>query len=263
MDSEDYLKLALEISNKNNLTPYIKMLTHYWSMNSPTPGHGFLHAIQAAVEAYTYGEDNNYPNPEYLFVGGLFHDVYRPAEGKHGEEDQTLGADVVQELFISHNIEPHLTELIVKAIKSHDGWRNEDNPPLFDLYISLGDKAAHTTLLTDSYVWICNRNRILENRSLVYTNHLQTLTSFYKYQLRAWEIINKFNYVKGIERAINRYLFIVKRTIQKYEEDPKGVDFNNHVEREKNKTKELEARYLDAFNIDIKTANSILKLYNL
>lgn len=216
-----------------------------------------------ATEAYRFGVDNNHDHPQYLFLGGLFHDVYRPAEGKHGDEDQTPGAKVVKKLFEENDLDHNAKNLIIGAIESHDDWRGQDNPPIFDLLLSLGDKAVHDSFLTDSYVWINNRKRELENKEPVYSNHLQTLTSFYKYQLRAWEILTKYKNIKGIERPINRYLDIVEHTIQMYREDPDGINFNKYVEMQKNMTKNLEIKYLSAFKIGEEVTDKILKLYDL
>lgn len=263
MNDTKYLETALEIAEHHKLSKFIDVLIEYWGENPPIPGHGFVHVIQVAVESYAFGEENNYEKPEYLFLGGLFHDIYRPAEGKHGEEDQTPGADVVKELFQKNNLDKAAMKLIVGVIKTHDNWRGTDNPPVFDLYLSLGDKASHTQYLVDSYVWINNRKRFLMKKEPVYSNHLQTLTQWYRYQPRAWEIFTKYNHVKGVEKSIQKYLDIVKSTIQRYEEDPEGLNFNNYIEDQKNKTKKLEIKYLTAFKIDNQNAGNILKLYDL
>lgn len=263
MNDEKLLKKALKIVKSYRLSQYIDVLTKYWSENPPIPGHGFLHVIQVRVESYIFGKDNNYPKPEYLFLGGLFHDIYRPAEGKHGEEDQTPGADIVEELFRENNLDKKAMELIIGAIKTHDSWRGIDKPPLFDLYLSLGDKASHTTDLVDSYVWINNRKRQIKKKEPVYSNHFQTLSQWYKYQPRAWEIFTKYKYVKGIEKCIQKYIDIVKSTISRYEKDPEGVNFDRLLEARKNETKKLEIMYLKAFKVDSIWTDRILKLYDI
>jgi hypothetical protein len=260
---QNRLARAAKIVEKFNLQKYVNVLVNYWSQNPPTAGHGFAHAVGVGVEAYQFGIDNRYEHPEYLFLGGLFHDIYRPAEGQHGEEDQTPGAEVVAKLFDENGLDSTAKDLIVGAIKSHDSWRREDNPPKFDLYLSLGDKSMMNTLLADSYVWINNRKRELENRESVYSNHIETLTSFYKYQIRAWEILMKYKDVIGIERPRNAYINTVKMTIEKYEEDPQAKDFNGWIFQQKSKMEKLENEFLQKFGVSKKIVGKVLALYNI
>lgn len=202
-------KKSLDIISRYRLEDYINVLLDYWESNPPIPGHGFWHILEVAINSYELGILNNYKNPDYLFIGGLFHDIYRPAEGKHGEEDQTYGAEVVKKLFEENKFPTKIKNLITNAILSHDSWRKGGNVNRFDLLLSLGDKAAHRLLLTDSFVWITNRNMETRSKFKIYSTHLETLAAFYRYQLRAWEIFMKFNTVIGIEKSIKAYMGIV------------------------------------------------------
>jgi hypothetical protein len=219
--------------------------------------------VNVGVEAYKFGTDNDYTNPKCLFLGGLFHDIYRPADGQHGEEDQTPGASVVLKLFIENNLDQAAMNLISGAIKSHDGWRTEDSPPVFDLLLSLGDKAAHDTLLTDSYVWINNRRKEIAGENFIYTNHWQTLTSFYQYQRRAIDMITKYGNIKGIERPRYAYSKIVSITINRYIADPGGESFLELVKAQKVITEKWEREFLAKLGINRLIIDKILALYKI
>ena len=260
----DYIKKkSKEILNKYSLDTHVKALLDYWEANNPTPGHGFLHVLTTGVNSFELGKLNKYNHPQYLFLGGLFHDIYRPAEGKHGEEDQAYGAVVVGELFQKNNFSCEIKDLIVSAIQNHDNWKESKNPPVFELLLSIGDKASHNTLLTDSYVWINNRRMEIKTEPCIYTNHLETLSSFYKYQQRAWQIFTRYKNIKGIERAIIAYMDIVTTTISRYKEDPNGDSFADLVLEQKNKTYEYEVELLKEYGRNTESIAKILHEYTI
>lgn len=253
---KDYLKLAKNLIDKHDLRKFVDILLSYWEENPTTLGHGFWHVLKVAVESYEIGELNGYEKCEDLFVGGLFHDIYRPAEGLGANEDQTKGAEIVEKLFAKNDIGSELTERIVGAIKTHDNWRGEKNLPLYDLYLSLGDKASHDITQVYSYCWASNKYAKENNLPPFFSNHLQGIYAMVKYQQRAWEVLMKHP-AKGVERCVDRYLDTGEQMTNNYRNDPRGEKFFDYVEEQAEAYRTDENRALKYFGV---SADSIKKL---
>jgi HD superfamily phosphohydrolase YqeK len=222
---------------------YVDLLLSHWKENPTTLGHGFAHVLAVAIEAVKLGEANNYNNPVELFIGGLFHDIYRPAEGLDGGEDQSRGAAITHKLLEEHGTNHDIVEKVVNMINSHDEWRDQQNPPILDLIVSIADKISHTPIITNSYVWASNKYLKEHNMPPKYKSHMQTLYAFNKYQMRAWEIFMKHP-VTGTELAVESYNTIVCETINAYREDPNGEHFAEYVEAFAQNYREREITYL-------------------
>lgn len=256
----DDIKQVKKVINRYNLHKYIKALVNHWCLHPPTLGHGFAHAIDTAVEAYNLGKLNKYSEPEELFIGGLFHDIYRPAEGKDGEEDQTHGAKYVKSIFKELNANQKLAKKVVSMIESHDNWRKKDKPPMFDLLISIADKAVFSPEQAYSYAWSSNKFAVSKGKPLPYASHLSNLLSFSKYQTRAWEIFNKYiNYIRGIDKAISSYLLAYQAFANSLKVDPNNRRFSEIMASFATKYLRKEQEYLKEFDIAKKKAGKILQ----
>ncbi|MEP7104123.1 MAG: HD domain-containing protein [Candidatus Dojkabacteria bacterium] len=242
----DYIIEAKKIIEDKNLSKFIKILLDHWESEPTSLGHGFSHVLKVAVNAYNFGKSNNYEKPEDIFVGGLFHDVYRPAEDKAGEEDQTKGADVIKELFQKENIDSNLIDKVTGAILSHDSWVGTENPPLYDLILSTADKASHDNMIADSYIWASLKFTNEKNIAPVFKNHLDTLVLFLKYEQRAWSVFKKHP-INGTEDAIEAYIKINENTFDAWRKDKVGENFLNYIEEKAELSRNEEIKYLKAF----------------
>lgn len=248
----DTIKKAREIIEKFKFEQYIEELVDHWCKHPPQ-GHGFWHAIDVGVNSFEIAKDNKYPHPEYVFLGGLFHDIHRPATGEGGEEDQREGATFVEEIFNRVDPKHPAKQLIIDAILTHDNWIGEQNPPLFSLYLSYGDKASFTKLLSDSYVWASNKYSRENHGKASYTDHLQLVYLFIRYQQRAWSLFYKHP-IKSANKAIDQYIEGTEYTFQKYQENP---DFDTFYKEKAAEARALERNYLESFEIP---ESKILKL---
>jgi HD superfamily phosphohydrolase YqeK len=246
MQQTELFKLAYKVAEENNLLSYINILLNYWEENPPTLGHGFVHVLNVALNCYDFAGENSYPKPADLFVAGLFHDIYRPAEGQDGEENQSEGAKVVEELFSKNKIDPELTGKIVKAINSHDSWRDSEDPPLFELLLSVADKASLNSDMTYQYVWASNKQAREKNAKPPYTSHFRALYGFVKYQQRAWEIFARHP-IKGTEKAIAAYLEVYSKTSDNYLRNPKVERFEEYMKSVADKALAYEIEALKQF----------------
>lgn len=253
---KETISQAKVIVAKHNLGLYINILFDYWASEPPTLGHGFAHVIKVAVNSYLLGVENNYPNPEELFIGGLYHDIFRPARGQDGEEDQTGGAKITAKLFLENNIDQKLTEKVLAMINSHDNWRTQDNPLLFDLFVSLGDKWAHDPHCFYTYMWASNKYLQTQSKPPEFDSHLRVFSFFVKYQQRAWEIFYKYrNLIKGMNKPISSYLDSYDEFAKNYKENRDFIKMLNNYAKE---YKEMETKVLTTFFDDVKKIGSIL-----
>lgn len=255
-----YINQTKEIVVKHNLEKFIDILVDYWAENPPTLGHGFHHVLRVAVEAYQLGIENDYEAPEDLFVGGLFHDIHRPTESGEGNEDQTLGAEIVKKLFSKNEIDSDLTSKVVAMINSHDNWRHQENPPQYDLLISVADKICMNSLLSDSYVWAVNNHALEGGNKPILTSHFTNLANWLNYQTRAWEIFKNYRQqVTGIEAAIASYIESTKDAFKKYENDPRDENFFAYFESRAKEATQLEEEYLQEFLEDNQKIAAIME----
>lgn len=111
-----------------------------------------------------------------LFVGGQFHDIYRPARGEGGNEDHHKES-AGKKLLIKLDPDAVIMNKIVAALIFHDKWYKEKSPPQFDLFFSYGDKAAHDVLMTDANAWASNKDSIKETGKPHYQIPFDTLVN--------------------------------------------------------------------------------------
>ena len=253
-----YIEVSKEIVEKYNLQKYVDILLNYWEKNPPTLGHGFNHVIKTAVESFDIAQLNNYHSPQELFIGGLFHDIFRPAETGEGTEDQTKGAEIAKNLFIENSIDENITQKVIGAILSHDDWRGTENPPEFDVLLSYGDKISHDMSVTYGYIWSVNKFTKSKLGKPKFTNHLFPLYAFLKYEQRAWEIFIKHP-IKGSDKAIDSYIYINQTTMNNYKNDKSAENFSNYVEEIAEEYRINEKSYLAAFNRSSKSIENLMK----
>lgn len=258
---DEYISKAKKIVEEHDLQKYVDMLLDFWEKHPTTLGHGFEHVLRTAVQGYEIAELNDYPDPEHLFIGGLFHDVHRPAEGEDGEEDQYLSLKISIDLFYNSKIPSEIATKVLHAIESHDNWRGKQDAPQYDVLLSMADKASHSELIAYSYIWSSNKYQIEKIGKPVYTSHLQGLYAFGKYQIRAWEVMMKHP-VNGVERAIDSYIRIYRTISDNYEQDPTGKEFMSYLENVSSECRAEEQQCLQAFGREESSIAKIMHRFN-
>lgn len=248
-----------EILEQYNLKTYLDPLVEHWTKTPPTLGHGPLHAFRVAVNGYELARLNDYNAPEEVFVIGLFHDIHRPAEGKDGEEDQTLGAKFSEKILKENGSEKDLIDKVLYCINSHDDWRDEESPKKYALYFSFADKSTHKPVIYE-YAYASNKTLASNGKPIRYTSHLAIYAAFTKYQLRAWEIFQKFD-IKGKERAIDAYVDGYREVGLNYQEDPKGENFERYLEKTAIEYQKEEWKFLSELSYTAEIITQIQKAY--
>lgn len=253
----DYINQAKAIISKHNLQKYVDILLDYWEVNPTIIGHGFSHVLKVAVEAYNLAIENNMDNPVNYFLAGLYHDIYRPAEGADGsEQHHDESAKIIRDLLSKEAVRSEDIDIISEMIDIDLGGEVKKSQIVF----SVADKVSHDTILTDSYVWASNNFLKKNGKPAKYTNHLVTLYAFFIYQRKAWEIFMKHP-VKGTERAIKSYLDIIQITKDAYEKDKKGEHFFDYIEKSVVRARDLEIEFLKEFGRTEESIRKIMKNY--
>jgi hypothetical protein len=230
MKSQEVIYRATEIIIKHNLQRYLSAFAEYLVKNPPQLGHGFAHAIDVAIASYDLAILNRFEHPEYLFIGGLFHDIYRPSLGEAAQEDQTPGADISKQILQDLNAPQELIDYIYHALKTHDEWRKESQAPVFDLLLSIGDKIAYDARNGYAYTWSSTKLVKSLGKSMPYNTHQEAMRYFVVYQQRAWEIFTKFDkQIIGMNRAVESYLKAYQLYGDAIRFDPGNLQYWNYV----------------------------------
>lgn len=256
-----YPNIAKKIITEHSLQNYVDVLLDYWQENPTTLGHGFEHVLKAAVECYELAKDNEYSSPVELFIAGLFHDVYRPAEGKDAKEEHHKETGrILRKLFKDNDLDNIILKKLLKNTDEQDNWRHgDDEPSDFDLFLFIGERAAHGTLMADAYAWASNKYCKENKLPLAYRDHLDTMNAIAQYQPPVWKIFKKYKDLKGIGHSIEGYIEIFTNAAEKYQQDPRGEKFSDYLEQQAHKCRQLEEEYLQSFNKSPKEIQLIMK----
>ena len=250
MNTQQYISKAKEIILKHDLQKYVDVLIDYWTENPTTLGHGFEHVLKAAVECYLFAAENGYASPEELFVAGLYHDVFRPAEGKDASEDHhEESAEVIKTLFTENNLSTEIKDKLINYLMTQDEWRGKSDTieNEFDLYLFLGERATHTSLMADAYAWASNQFAIQHGGKPIYDSHLRTAYGLVRYQVPVWKIFMNYLHLKGIERGIEAYIGMYNNATNMYFQDKTAEHFDEYLQGQADKVRLLEQEYLAEF----------------
>ncbi|MEI7578947.1 MAG: HD domain-containing protein [bacterium] len=254
----DYFTKAHQIIKKYQFEHYLTSLFNYWLENPTSLGHGFEHSLKAGVECFELAKLNDYPQPEELFVGGLLHDIFRPAEGAGGKEDHHEAVSgILKQLFPD---DPMIIKLISFS-DQQESWRGKKISPteLYDLYLFLGERACHTKLMTDAYAWASNQYKLAQGQPPKYTSHQLTLSDFFYYQLEVWDIFIKNQSVKGIERGMDSYLKIIAESTTLYQKDRSGEYYLSYLASQAEIARQKEQQYLEEFGASLAMVTKMMR----
>lgn len=255
----DYLPRAIEIINTHSLDSYVQSLLNLWmDTEPPSLGHGFGHVLEVAVECYELALLNKYENPQELFIAGLLHDVYRPAEGKDGQEDHHQKSyELSLKILESLNAEPEFIKKFKNALS--DEWKQSEKLDEFACLLFLGDKACLDRRMADAYAWESNNYCVINGKESVYKSALHTMIGFVQYFHKILPLLLKIE-LKGKDKIIDNFVEIVTSLQNQHRMDPLGNSFQEYLENEARKFSQKERKYLSEF---IKSDTQLQKLLKL
>lgn len=170
----------------------------------PTLGHGYSHFKKVARLAFSIALENNFERPEISYVVGLLHDLYRPAEGKAGQEEHEeetvkIAKDLLRKTKFSSN-----SDEIERAMFHHDEAIQKGESTLLMEILSVADKADMSFQRAIAYSWASNRV-LKEGGVVAYKSFCETMRDFCLYQVKAWKVFLAVR-IKGVDRAVEAYL---------------------------------------------------------
>jgi hypothetical protein len=254
----DYLSRAKEIINLHSLEPYIQSLLDLWvDSEPPSLGHGFGHVLEVAVECYELAQINSYEYPQELFIAGLFHDVYRPAEGKDGREDHhQKSCELSLQILESLDAKPEYIERFKFALS--DDWKKMEELDDFSSLLFLGDKSRLNREMADAYAWASNNYCLNNGKEIVYKSALHTMNGFVNYFHKIIPILLKIK-LDGTGKIIDNFVEIVISLKDQHKMDPKGSNFQEYLEKKAREFSKKEKKYLKEF---IKSDTKLKSLLN-
>jgi HD superfamily phosphohydrolase YqeK len=256
-NNTNYLLKAKEIIHGNDLEPYVQSLLKLWiDTNPPSIGHGFGHVLEVAVESYELAQLNRYEKPQELFIAGLLHDVYRPAEGKDGQEDHHQRSyELALKILEGMKSEANFVTKFKYALS--DEWKQGENLDEFASILFLGDKSCLDRRMADAYAWASNKYCEINGKDLVYKSALSTMNGFVHYFHKIIPMLLKID-LKGKDKIIDNFVEIVSSLRNQHVMDPSGKDFQKYLETEAKKFSNKEKKYLSEFIKREKDINKLL-----
>lgn len=253
---QEFLKRAKEIIDLNVLLPYVEAVLDLWiNTESPSLGHGFGHVLNVAVECYELAILNKYEQPKELFIAGLLHDVYRPAEGKDGQEDHHQKSyEMSLKILKDIDADPQFIKKFKYALS--DGWKTSERLDDFSSLLFLGDKICLDRHMADAYAWASNSYCKNMGKELVYKTALHTMNGFVKYFSKILPVLILIE-LKGKDRIVNNFVDIVISLKEQHIQDPQGIKFQEYLAKEALSFSKKEYCYLNYF---ISDENRIRKL---
>ncbi len=260
-NNTDYLLKAKEIIHSHDLEPYVQSLLRLWIDTSPPSiGHGFGHVLEVAVESYELALLNKYEKPEELFIAGLLHDVYRPAEGKDGQEDHHQRSyELALKILEGLKSEANFVTKFKYALS--DEWKQSQKLDKFSCLLFLGDKARLDRNMADAYAWASNVYCILNGKQIVYKTALHTMNGYVQYFHKILPMLLKIE-LDGRDVIIDNFVEIITSLKLQYKIDPAGKDFQKYLEKEARKFSDKERKYLKEFVRNDSELNKLLENFD-
>lgn len=181
MRKTDIKKTIKFIKNNKNLKLIDNQIKKYWSYHPFTPGHGYIHSLSVAKNAYDLARKNNYEKPIMAFIAGLLHDITRPIENKGGEEKHAeRNGKIAKKILLKTNLNKLQIKDIKEAIINHERlFKKNQNSPL-SIILYLADKTDMNLKRCLIYGFVSNFNSLREKKKRPYNNLNKAIKDFNK-----------------------------------------------------------------------------------
>lgn len=220
----------------------------YLRKNPPTLGHGFSHFIKVARLGYSIAWQNDSSLAQIAWVSGLLHDIYRPAEGKAGQEDHELQTAKIAKELLSGSSYQAQAKQIVESLREHDKVILEGKANLLAKIISIADKTEMSFQRLIAYTWASNKTLSPTNQ-IPYTSFKETMKDFSAYQVKAWKLFSVID-IFGVDKAIFAYLDTNENLINAVRAETKGtINYQKEYLRLAKKEALLEKRTMEEFKL--------------
>jgi hypothetical protein len=176
------------------------ILANYLPEHPPSLAHGYSHFMKVTADCCLLAEKSG-ERSDLMYVVGLCHDIYRPAEGKDGKEDHEVrGGEIVREKF-ELVLPPNDLDLVVSTIVNHDEAIKEGRGTKMMKILTLSDKSDMSAQRCIAYAWASNKNSMPGN--IKYPSFKSIFDFFCNYRRKADGI---FEYISSDnDQSIQEY----------------------------------------------------------
>ncbi len=193
-----------ELERQPEIIEIDSLVRNYLRENTPTLGHGYYHLKQVARTAYQLAIDNHLTESYIAYLVGLFHDIYRPAQGLAGKEQHEDTCIQEATKILSKTNFSNETDKIVSTILNHDQAIIEGGGEKLMEILSIADKIDMNYQRVIAYAWESNQYKLAQGQPPVYESFEKLRHDFSFYQQKANNIFKRVKIV-GLEKAINAY----------------------------------------------------------
>jgi len=247
MSAKQLRPIWIALEKRPEITEVDLLVRRQLMKEPPTLGHGYSHLKKVARLACLVALENNFKQPEIAYIGGLLHDLYRPAEGEAGQEEhEEEVAKRAKGLLKKTEFSSNSYE-IVEAILDHDEIIQKGKSNTLMEIISITDKADMSFQRAVAYCWASNKT--LEERGIVaYKSFYEIIRDFCLYQVKAWRVFLAVR-IKGVEQAVEAYLKTNEDLIQAVRSEYQGkIKFAEEITFFAQKEAQKEIAYLKEAN---------------
>lgn len=176
-----------DFENSEKIKKVEVVLIDFLVSSPPEVGHGYSHFKKVARESYLLGEKEKVDRLDLLYISGLCHDIYRPANGQGAQEDHEVkSGEIIFEIFKSVLPKNDL-DLIIQTIVNHDeAIIGKQCTKMMDI-LSLVDKKDMSAQRWMAYAWASNKNN---GKNKPYKNFENIFESFKRYRLKAFKVFD-------------------------------------------------------------------------
>lgn len=256
------------IKNSTDVNNVDCQIKRYWCYHSFTPGHGYVHGLKVAANAYNLAESNHYRYPKIAFTAGLLHDITRPIMDKAGQEKHAeQSGEIAERILTETNFDKVFIKEIKQAIVNHEvSFESSKNFPwlLLNIIVYLADKTDMNLERCLIYGIVSNFNSLKEKKEPPYKNINKIMKDFYTKLLNdkntLFHIRETFPKIKGTKEAIYAYNTTMKNFTDLLKKEKGNYQSYTEITKQLTKQNILEnQKFLKKINTSPKQINKIMK----
>ena len=228
------------------------ILANYLPEHPPSLAHGYSHFRKVTQHCCDLSEKIGVERPDLMYVVGLYHDVYRPAEGKDGKEDhESKGAEIIRD-NLALVLSPNDLGAVVSTLVGHDKAIITGRGTREMIILSLADKVDMSAQRCVAYAWASNKNARSANETIPYPSFKSILEFFRRYRTKADQVFESIgledldpNIQKYNEKAKKAYKRTEKKLAKLAKKEEKGkIIFTEEFKRISRKEAMMDVEYL-------------------
>lgn len=228
MNKSEIKKINYFIKNNKNINQIDGEIKNYWTHYPFTPGHGYVHSLNVATNAYNLAKENNYKDPDLAFAAGLLHDITRPINNRGGEEKHAeYNGKIAEKILLKTKMDKQQIKEIKQAIVSHERLFKIKQNSLINIILYLADKTDMSMERCLIYGFVSNYNNLKNNKKQPYKTRDRAIKDFNKKLLEDKKTLlciqKELPKIKGYAKALRMYDITIKKLTDLFEKEKKNI----------------------------------------